>query len=179
MTSQDFPYEMTRAGVVLRPDADAPYEVEGVLNPAAAWSPDGHLVLFPRVVAQGNWLGMATSWTRRVSRFPRRSPRANITPRTAASRCVWSARVEGLVAPVSQVFQSGGGFGIGTCSQLDDKVCVVGWTDVGECGDLGMRVDHEATHEHPSVWWRKVWLSTCRVASPASGLNGRIGSPLP
>jgi beta-1,2-mannobiose phosphorylase / 1,2-beta-oligomannan phosphorylase len=46
VTIQDFPYEMTRAGVVLRPDADAPYEVEGVLNPAAAWSPDGRLVLF-------------------------------------------------------------------------------------------------------------------------------------
>ena len=32
MTSQDFPYELTRAGVVMRPDADEPYEVEGVLK---------------------------------------------------------------------------------------------------------------------------------------------------
>jgi hypothetical protein len=29
MTSQDFPYELTSAGVVMRPDADEPYEVEG------------------------------------------------------------------------------------------------------------------------------------------------------
>ena len=98
MTSQDFPYELTRAGVVMRPDADEPYEVEGVLNPAAAWSPDGRLVLFPRVVAQGNWLGMATSWTKRVSQLPRRSPgpahrmtsshveRRRLLRRTATSR---------------------------------------------------------------------------------------------
>ncbi len=54
MTSDPFPYEMTRVGVVMRPEADQPYEVEGVLNPAAAWSPDGRLVLFPRIVAEGN-----------------------------------------------------------------------------------------------------------------------------
>jgi len=62
----------------MRPDADAPYEVEGVPNPAAAGAPGGRLVIFARVVAQANWLGMATSCTRRVSRFTRRSPRARL-----------------------------------------------------------------------------------------------------
>ena len=59
MTSNEFPYEMTRAGVLMRPNPDEPFEVEGVLNPAAAWSPDGRLVLFPRVVAEGNWSRIA------------------------------------------------------------------------------------------------------------------------
>jgi predicted GH43/DUF377 family glycosyl hydrolase len=31
------------------------YEAEGVLNPAAARGPDGHLYLFPRLVARGNY----------------------------------------------------------------------------------------------------------------------------
>ena len=60
-TIDDFPYEMTRAGVVMRPEPGNPYEVEGVLNPAAAWSPDGRLVLFPRVVAEGNWSRIAAA----------------------------------------------------------------------------------------------------------------------
>ncbi len=61
MTIQDFPYELTRAGVVMTPDADEPYEVEGVLNPAAGWTPNGRLVLFPRVVAEGNWSRIAAA----------------------------------------------------------------------------------------------------------------------
>src|SRR5664280_348670 len=61
VTSEDFPYEMTRAGVVMRPDLNEPYEVEGVLNPSVVWSPDGHLVMFPRVVAQGNWSRIAAA----------------------------------------------------------------------------------------------------------------------
>jgi predicted GH43/DUF377 family glycosyl hydrolase len=32
-----------------------PHEVEGVLNPGAARGPDGHLYLFPRLVARGNY----------------------------------------------------------------------------------------------------------------------------
>lgn len=50
----DFPYSMTRAGVVMRPDRNDPHQVEGVLNPAAAWTREGELLLFPRLVAEGN-----------------------------------------------------------------------------------------------------------------------------
>ncbi len=53
--TDDFPYRLTRAGVVMRPDTSDPREAEGVLNPAAAWAPDGRLVLFPRIVAKGNY----------------------------------------------------------------------------------------------------------------------------
>jgi predicted GH43/DUF377 family glycosyl hydrolase len=44
---------VTRLGVVLRPNGD-PVEAEGVLNPAAARTRDGQLLLYPRVVAHGN-----------------------------------------------------------------------------------------------------------------------------
>jgi len=44
---------VTRLGVVLRPNDD-PLEAEGVLNPAAARTRDGKLLLYPRVVARGN-----------------------------------------------------------------------------------------------------------------------------
>ena len=54
VVTDDFPYRLIRAGVVMRPDPADPHEAEGVLNPAAAWSPDGRLVLFPRIVARGN-----------------------------------------------------------------------------------------------------------------------------
>ncbi|WP_232549851.1 glycosidase [Propioniciclava soli] len=54
MSHTDFPYTMTRRGVVMTPDRSDPHELEGVLNPAAARAPDGRLVLFPRVVAAGN-----------------------------------------------------------------------------------------------------------------------------
>lgn len=52
--SDQFPYTLTRQGVVMTPDRDDPHEVEGVLNPAVGRTADGRLVLFPRVVAQGN-----------------------------------------------------------------------------------------------------------------------------
>ncbi len=42
-----------RLGLVLEPDGDAA-EVEGVLNPACARTPDGTLLLYPRAVAKGN-----------------------------------------------------------------------------------------------------------------------------
>ena len=44
---------ITRLGVVLRPSGD-PSEAEGVLNPAAARTRDGRLLLYPRAVARGN-----------------------------------------------------------------------------------------------------------------------------
>jgi predicted GH43/DUF377 family glycosyl hydrolase len=42
-------------GVIMSPDSGNPMEAEGVLNPAATRGPDGHLYLFPRLVARGNY----------------------------------------------------------------------------------------------------------------------------
>ena len=50
----EVPYTLTRLGTLMRPDPNEPLEVEGVLNPAAAWGPDGRLYIFPRLVAEGN-----------------------------------------------------------------------------------------------------------------------------
>jgi predicted GH43/DUF377 family glycosyl hydrolase len=41
--------------MIMEPEPGNPHEVEGVLNPAAARGPDGHLYLFPRLVAKGNY----------------------------------------------------------------------------------------------------------------------------
>jgi predicted GH43/DUF377 family glycosyl hydrolase len=46
---------LRRLGTVMEPEPGNPNEVEGVLNPAAARGPDGHLYLFPRLVAAGNY----------------------------------------------------------------------------------------------------------------------------
>ena len=48
------PYRLTRLGIIMSGDPSAPYEVEGVLNPATAWGTDGELYLYPRLVAEGN-----------------------------------------------------------------------------------------------------------------------------
>ncbi len=48
-------FEVTRLGVVMKPEAGNALEIEGVLNPAAVRGPDGQLYLFPRLVAQGNY----------------------------------------------------------------------------------------------------------------------------
>ncbi|MEO8887842.1 MAG: glycosidase [Jatrophihabitantaceae bacterium] len=45
---------MTRLGVLMSPDPDAEFEVEGVLNPASGRTEDGRLWLLPRLVAAGN-----------------------------------------------------------------------------------------------------------------------------
>jgi predicted GH43/DUF377 family glycosyl hydrolase len=45
--------KVTRLGVALRPNGD-PDEIEGVLNPASARSRSGELLLYPRLVAEGN-----------------------------------------------------------------------------------------------------------------------------
>jgi len=42
-------------GLIIEPDPNNPYEVEGILNPAAARDPDGELYLFPRIVGAGNF----------------------------------------------------------------------------------------------------------------------------
>jgi predicted GH43/DUF377 family glycosyl hydrolase len=39
----------------MEPEPGNLHEVEGILNPAAARGPDGHLYLFPRLVAKGNY----------------------------------------------------------------------------------------------------------------------------
>ena len=48
-------FHLKRLGMLMEPERGNPYEVEGVLNPAAVRGPDGHLYLFPRLVAQGNY----------------------------------------------------------------------------------------------------------------------------
>src|SRR5690348_4057236 len=48
------PYRLSRVGVLMSPDVRDPFEVEGVLNPATAWTTDGDLLLYPRLVAAGN-----------------------------------------------------------------------------------------------------------------------------
>lgn len=49
-----FPYRFERLGTVMSPDPDDPAEAEGTLNPGGALTPDGGIVLFPRIVAEGN-----------------------------------------------------------------------------------------------------------------------------
>src|SRR6266487_5281187 len=49
------PFQMQRLGVVMVPEAGNPVEAEGVSNPGVARGPDGHLYLFPRLVAKGNY----------------------------------------------------------------------------------------------------------------------------
>lgn len=48
-------FELTRLGFEMQPEAGNAMEVEGVLNPASARGPDGHLYLFPRMVSAGNF----------------------------------------------------------------------------------------------------------------------------
>ena len=48
-------FQLQRLGIVMEPQPGNPMEVEGVLNPASARGPDGHLYLFPRLVARGNY----------------------------------------------------------------------------------------------------------------------------
>jgi len=51
----DFPFQLTRLGVIMAPEPGNPDEVEGVLNPATAWGSDGELYLYPRLVGGGNY----------------------------------------------------------------------------------------------------------------------------
>ena len=48
-------FQLQRLGLVMEPEPGNPMEVGGVLNPASARGPDGHLYLFPRLVARGNY----------------------------------------------------------------------------------------------------------------------------
>src|SRR5437867_881278 len=49
------PLQLQRLGVVMEPEPGNPMEAEGVLNPGVARGPDGHLYLFPRLIARGNY----------------------------------------------------------------------------------------------------------------------------
>ena len=40
-------FRLQRLGMVIEPEPGNAHEVEGILNPAAARGPDGHLYLFP------------------------------------------------------------------------------------------------------------------------------------
>ena len=66
------PYRLSRLGTVMTPDPDDPFEAEGVLNPAAGYTPDGRLHLLPRLVAAGNVSRCRTRRGRRRARCPRR-----------------------------------------------------------------------------------------------------------
>jgi predicted GH43/DUF377 family glycosyl hydrolase len=46
---------LRRLGVVMEPEPGNSQESEGVFNPGAIRGPDGHLYLFPRLVARGNY----------------------------------------------------------------------------------------------------------------------------
>jgi hypothetical protein len=48
-------FQLQRLGQIMEPQSDNAQEIEGVLNPPAARGPDGHLHLFPRLVADGNF----------------------------------------------------------------------------------------------------------------------------
>jgi len=48
-------YELKRLGVVMRPDPERHDEVGGVLNPGGVRAPNGDFLLFPRIVALGNY----------------------------------------------------------------------------------------------------------------------------
>ena len=79
MTDERF--QLQRLGMLMEPEPGNPQEIEGVLNPAAARGPDGHLYLFPRLVAQGQLFAH------------RHCPRQNSTrPAIRAASSGWASR---------------------------------------------------------------------------------------
>jgi predicted GH43/DUF377 family glycosyl hydrolase len=54
VTTDVFPYSLTRLRTIMEPEPGNALEAEGVLNPASGRGPDGELYLLPRMVAQGN-----------------------------------------------------------------------------------------------------------------------------
>ena len=50
----EYPYTLTRMGVIMTPEEGNELEAEGVLNPGTGHSADGTLYLLPRLVATGN-----------------------------------------------------------------------------------------------------------------------------
>jgi hypothetical protein len=61
-TTEWYPARVRRLGIVTAPSPAAPYEAGGVLNPAVARGPVGHLYLLPRSVwrvSPCGWRGAA------------------------------------------------------------------------------------------------------------------------
>src|SRR6185437_12069089 len=54
-SASDLPYQLRRLGVVMRPQPHNPMEAGGVLNPGGVRTPTGGFMLFPRLVAAGNY----------------------------------------------------------------------------------------------------------------------------
>lgn len=48
-------FKLHRLGQLMEPEPGNPMEAGGVTNPAAVRGSDGHLYLFPRLVAEGNY----------------------------------------------------------------------------------------------------------------------------
>jgi predicted GH43/DUF377 family glycosyl hydrolase len=48
-------FQLQRLGQIMAPEVGNAHEAEGVLNPGVARGPDGHLYLFPRLVARCNY----------------------------------------------------------------------------------------------------------------------------
>lgn len=48
-------FKLQRLGMLMEPEPGNEMETEGVLNPGAVRGPDGHLYIFPRMVAKGNY----------------------------------------------------------------------------------------------------------------------------
>jgi beta-1,2-mannobiose phosphorylase / 1,2-beta-oligomannan phosphorylase len=48
-------FKLKRLGTIMESEKDNELEAAGVLNPGAVRGPDGHLYLFPRLVAKGNY----------------------------------------------------------------------------------------------------------------------------
>ena len=48
-------FQLQRLGQIMAPEVGNAHGAEGVLNPGIARGPDGHLCLFPRLVARGNY----------------------------------------------------------------------------------------------------------------------------
>jgi predicted GH43/DUF377 family glycosyl hydrolase len=53
--SQEMPFALERLGMIMEGDRDDPAESLGVMNPASCRDREGRLLLFPRVVAAGNY----------------------------------------------------------------------------------------------------------------------------
>jgi beta-1,2-mannobiose phosphorylase / 1,2-beta-oligomannan phosphorylase len=57
--TQDPAIKVRRIGLLMEPDSGNADEAMGVFNPGAARGPDGHLYIFPRLVATGNYSRIA------------------------------------------------------------------------------------------------------------------------
>ncbi|SER76866.1 Predicted glycosyl hydrolase, GH43/DUF377 family [Propionibacterium cyclohexanicum] len=61
LISTRVPYRMTRMGIIMEPEVGNPREEEGVLNPACGRDSEGNVILFPRLVARGDWSTIGTA----------------------------------------------------------------------------------------------------------------------